>query len=1246
MEDSHVALLSFAYAPRVTLYPTNEETEEEGGDRGEPTELPQGGGEPLLQEEPAGQEEPEVPVDSSTTSHHPDLTATTTTQMNIEPQLVVVGPSPVYYSSHPLYDPVLTVDPSALSFGPPTDSLYPSYAHIKLPPFSSPTSSTPSTTSWSVSSSSSFLSSPYLFPPALPAAPPAFPALSIYGVFDGHGGSSVAMWLARHFEEVLSIEVGKLLTKRLIQKPNGRSKQNHTLLTDSRYTVSSQDTTAATCRVPTTTTTTPTTMTNGGTTTTSTTSTSMVSDTSTSAPTLPILSWPSPPPWLSLLALSLHQTFLSLDEIMQLPEFFDELRGYFRKSKRIQQKDRREREAKESKEKGIDHTGGNGKGPDGKGGDVFADEYSIEELLLAMGVKIERNGVTVAGDEADRDGGSEEEDTDTSEEDGRMDEEEQDEEEDRDDRTAPAVAAEHDEREKNTQQEPQETNHIFLETDNMDDDVNKADEITEENDTYPTTATVCDASCSSASTTTTCSLAPFSSPERLTCHEPWEPFNVGAAAVVVAVIKMPNQLIAATPCSFLQNTTVPLLSASSPSSVSTPITSVPSVSSASTSFTSVTSGPASSASVSPALPEQEDGRAYIVCVNAGDSRAVLSRGGHAAPLSRDHKPQSPTEAIRIYHAGGSIKGGRVDGNLNLSRTLGDLVFKADKTRSAENQKITAYSDIRFTKVVEDLDMFLIVACDGIWDCLTNQMAVNAVHAGLLLYAILDMEATLFNKNTKTGIKSWQCQGSWRKQFEEELKASGGWLSMVDNTNEPLRLGDAEDKKKVEIEERKMEEDQRESREDIIVFKQYFKSIVGRAKKLDSICLRRVGEDGGDEGGVVGTDRPSEWPFHLLTHVYEEFYYFLGLLEEQRGAGVSGAEEEISRYTYGCVPTYVLSAICECICDSVIADGVYKCAGIGCDNMTCIVAQLSTKINTSMNIRKATELCIQRSNMRIFCRDKLLDLLNDSKEKMPPQPMEGGGRITSTSDSCTPEAQSQYLNVCSETTMSFSLDRYSKGEPEGADRFFKVSTSEVKDYVKVMEEEQWKKKKLEELEESIYVLKARRVGRTKRLQKKVEERRDGDAKAEIYWERGNGQERQQVEEDEAEEEEEAEKEQEGKEEDILYWVEADAEENETFTSSIPLGKDIEEEDEDEDGKEEEEDESQICDEDIVETTSDKDYYNENPKSQVVKLIEEGAHWSREGRKKAKMSLQEEDHGEDKRKNGGKKRNSMENMKKKI
>ena len=110
----------------------------------------------------------------------------------------------------------------------------------------------------------------------------------------------------------------------------------------------------------------------------------------------------------------------------------------------------------------------------------------------------------------------------------------------------------------------------------------------------------------------------------------------------------------------------------------------------------------------------------------------MSRAGKAVALSWDHKPQSEIESSRIKNAGGFVsENGRVNGNLNLSRSIGDLKYKVDKSLKREEQIITAEPDIHIEKLDTEKDEFLILACDGIWDVLTRQEAVDEVRKRIL-----------------------------------------------------------------------------------------------------------------------------------------------------------------------------------------------------------------------------------------------------------------------------------------------------------------------------------------------------------------------------------------------------------------------------------------------------------------------------------------------------------------------------------
>ncbi|CAN7944573.1 unnamed protein product [Ixodes hexagonus] len=119
----------------------------------------------------------------------------------------------------------------------------------------------------------------------------------------------------------------------------------------------------------------------------------------------------------------------------------------------------------------------------------------------------------------------------------------------------------------------------------------------------------------------------------------------------------------------------------------------------------------------------KDGKLY--CGNVGDSRAIASVNGQVQQLSFDHKPSNESETRRIVAAGGWVEFNRVNGNLALSRALGDFVFKKNEKKSPEEQIVTAYPDVVVKTLTPDHE-FILLACDGIWDVLSNEEVVEFV----------------------------------------------------------------------------------------------------------------------------------------------------------------------------------------------------------------------------------------------------------------------------------------------------------------------------------------------------------------------------------------------------------------------------------------------------------------------------------------------------------------------------------------
>jgi len=151
--------------------------------------------------------------------------------------------------------------------------------------------------------------------------------------------------------------------------------------------------------------------------------------------------------------------------------------------------------------------------------------------------------------------------------------------------------------------------------------------------------------------------------------------------------------------------------------------------------------------------------------NAGDGRAVLSRGGVAVPLSRQHTADLEDERARVVAAGGTVqyRGGswRVGpAALQVTRALGDFDLKRPHHQQQQHQQhphhqqpyaaesrsscssggsscsgvtvvpaaampVTAQPEVVCLRLSSS-DQFLVLGTDGLWDVITDQEAVGLV----------------------------------------------------------------------------------------------------------------------------------------------------------------------------------------------------------------------------------------------------------------------------------------------------------------------------------------------------------------------------------------------------------------------------------------------------------------------------------------------------------------------------------------
>lgn len=117
----------------------------------------------------------------------------------------------------------------------------------------------------------------------------------------------------------------------------------------------------------------------------------------------------------------------------------------------------------------------------------------------------------------------------------------------------------------------------------------------------------------------------------------------------------------------------------------------------------------------------------VIAAGVGDTRVILAADGKSHALTNDHKPNVSSERNRIESAGGIVIFGRTNGTLAISRALGDFAMKSLEYKP-EAQCVTADPDTR--KHVGDTTDFVLVACDGVWDVLSNDKAVAFVYEQL------------------------------------------------------------------------------------------------------------------------------------------------------------------------------------------------------------------------------------------------------------------------------------------------------------------------------------------------------------------------------------------------------------------------------------------------------------------------------------------------------------------------------------
>ncbi len=110
--------------------------------------------------------------------------------------------------------------------------------------------------------------------------------------------------------------------------------------------------------------------------------------------------------------------------------------------------------------------------------------------------------------------------------------------------------------------------------------------------------------------------------------------------------------------------------------------------------------------------KSNNGKKNLFCANIGDTRCILiNSDGGVKRLSYDDRATDPNEADRVKRSRGVIFGGRVYGQLMLTRAFGDSGLK--------KYGVVATPHVNRVEVNYS-DKYCVIASDGVWDVLSDE----------------------------------------------------------------------------------------------------------------------------------------------------------------------------------------------------------------------------------------------------------------------------------------------------------------------------------------------------------------------------------------------------------------------------------------------------------------------------------------------------------------------------------------------
>lgn len=131
---------------------------------------------------------------------------------------------------------------------------------------------------------------------------------------------------------------------------------------------------------------------------------------------------------------------------------------------------------------------------------------------------------------------------------------------------------------------------------------------------------------------------------------------------------------------------------------------------------------------------------HMNIVNLGDSRlTIVYSNWSSKQVTKDHKPDEPTEKIRLEKMGGEVYKDSENvyriGDLSLSRAFGD----------GDNAPYISQKPDIFIKKITPQTKYIVMACDGLWDIIESESL------GLILCELLENKKS---DNLAVDLANW------------------------------------------------------------------------------------------------------------------------------------------------------------------------------------------------------------------------------------------------------------------------------------------------------------------------------------------------------------------------------------------------------------------------------------------------------------------------------------------------------------